>query len=347
MIRSTFSKTLLAALAMTLLSCPSVIFAVSAPGADTSDAAVATGKGFQITRSQLDDAFLSYNTSMAANGGSVPEDQRTEVKSNLLNHLIINQILTQKATAEDKDTTRKKVDEAIDTARAHAPSPEAFDAQIKATGMSLDQVRKRAYEEQLCRRVLTREVTNGVSISDAEAKKFYDSNSTNFDMPEEVRVAHILIGTTDPLNPQVQLSPEQKAAKKKLAEQVRAKAVSGEDFAKLVNEYSDDTGSKSKGGEYTFPRHSRMVPEFEAAAFSLKTNQISDLVETQYGYHILKLLEKIPPTHQSFAVAEPKIKEYLLEVQADKLLPAYLNRIKAEADVKILDPALGGTASRN
>jgi parvulin-like peptidyl-prolyl isomerase len=347
MIRSTISKMLLAALAFTLLCSPTLRAVTPSPD-NSSDAPVATGKGFQITRSELDDAFLSYNTSMAANGGSVPENQRTEVKSNLLNHLIINKILTSKATADDKTATQKKVDEAIDTARAHAPSPEAFDAQIKSTGMSLEQVRKRAYEEQLCRRVLTREVTNGVSITDEAAKKFYDSSPTNFDIPEQVKVAHILIGTTDPLNPQVPLSAEQKAAKKKLAEDVKAKADKGEDFAKLVNEYSDDTASKSKGGEYTFPRHSRMVPEFEAAAFSLKTNQISDLVETQYGYHIIKLLQKIPAGHQSFAEAEPKIKEYLLEVQADKLLPAYLNRIKTEANVKILDPALGGsTASTN
>ena len=71
------------------------------------------------------------------------------------------------------------------------------------------------------------------------------------------------------------------------------RARAGEDFAKLAKEYSEDPGSKDKGGEYKFPR-GQMVPEFEAAAFSLKTNQVSDIVTTSFGYHIIKLSEKIP-----------------------------------------------------
>ena len=345
MIRSTISKTLLGALTAALFSVQPGVRAETTNIAE-ADPVIATAKGFEIKRSQLEDAFLSYNTSVAANGGSIPESQRSEIKSNLLNHLIINQILTQKATPEDKTETKKKVDEAIDTARAHSTSAEAFEAQIKATGMTVEQVRSRAYEEQLCRRVLTREVTNGVSISDEEAKKFYDSHATNFDVPEQVRVAHVLISTLDPVS-QRPLPPEQKKEKEKLAKKVKADAEKGDDFAKLVTQYSDDTGSKSKGGEYTFPRHSRMVPEFEAAAFSLKVNQISDPVETQYGYHIIKLLEKIPPKHETFAEASTKIKEYLLEQQADKSLPAYLEKIKSEANVKILDPVFAGAPHAN
>ena len=71
------------------------------------------------------------------------------------------------------------------------------------------------------------------------------------------------------------------------------RARAGEDFAKLAKEYSEDPGSKDKGGEYKFPR-GQMVPEFEAAAFSLGTNQVSDIVTTRFGYHIIKLSEKIP-----------------------------------------------------
>jgi peptidyl-prolyl cis-trans isomerase C len=324
----------------------------ASPGAtddSVADPVVATGKGFEIKRSQLDDAFVSYNTSIAANGGSIPEDDRSIVRSNLLQHLILTKILTGKATPEDKTITKKMIDENIEEARKSAPSPEVFDAQIKASGMTLDEVRRRAYEEQLARRVMERETTNGITISDATAKKFYDDNPDKFEIPEQVRVSHILISTLepqDPLNPraqQIPLPPDQKKQKEKLAREIKALADKGGDFEKLVKQYSEDTASKDKGGEYVFPRK-KMVPEFEAAAFSLKVNQISDIVETQYGYHIIKLLEKLPAKHESFADAEPRIKAYLLDKEVVKTIPAYLDKLKTDNNVAVLDPNTGKMA---
>ena len=300
-----------------------------------SDPVVATGKGFEIKRSQVDDAFINYNASVVASGRTIPDAQRENVRSNLLNHLIINKILIQKATADDKALATKQVDDYISQARSNAPSPEAFDQQIKATGMTLEQVRDRMQEDRLCTSIRMREVTNGIVVTDAEVKKFYDDNPDDFKMPERVRAAHILLSTLDTVTQQP-LPPDKKKEKLKLANELKARAEKGEDFAALAKQYSDDPGSKNKGGEYTFPR-GKMVPEFEAAAFSMKTNQVSDPVETQYGYHVIKLLEKFPPSTVEFAKAEPDIRNFLIEKEAEKKLPAYLDKLKADADVKILN----------
>ena len=107
----------------------------------------------------------------------------------------------------------------------------------------------------------------------------------------------------------------------------------------MVKQYTEDPSAKDTSGIYTFAR-GRAEPEFEAAAFSLKTNQISDIVETQYGYHIIKGLERFPAKHDSFAESKAKIKAYLVEKDAEKTLPAYLDKLKADAGVKVLDSQL-------
>ena len=344
MIQKIIQPILVATLALTFVQLPFTARAASAPTSTNlfADPVVATGKGFEITRSQVDDAYLNYSASEAAKGGSIPDADRPVVRSRLLDHLIIDHILLQMATPEEKAKTQKLVDDAINEARTN--SPDAFDAQVKASGMTLDQMRSRAVEQQLCKRVLVRETTNGITVSDAEAKKFYDDNPSDFEMPVRVHVAHILISTLDPVT-QSPLPPEKKKEKEKIASDLKSRAEKGEDFAKLVKQYSDDPGSKDKGGEYTLARNHQMVPEFESAAFSLKTNQISDLVETRYGYHIIKLIETLPAAKEPFAEASPRIHEYLVGQQANKGLDAYLAKLKAGADIKILDQSLSDTSA--
>jgi peptidyl-prolyl cis-trans isomerase C len=327
-----------AALALALL--PLELSArAAAPDAVSSlfaDPVLAKGKGFEITRSSLEEAFVTYKASMAARGQDIPDIQREAIQSNLLEHLIISKILVQKATAEEKLKTKEQIDQAINTARTNAPSEEAFNSQIKATGMTLDQMKERANEEQVCKRVLDREVRDKIKVSDDSIKQFYDDHPKDFDLAEQVRVSHILIATLDPLTQQ-QLPPDKKKEKEKLINDLRTRAANGEDFAKLAKQYSEDPGSKDKGGEYTFAR-GRMVPEFEAAAFSLKTNQISSVVETQYGYHIIKLLEKLPATKWQLADASPKIKGFLVEQEFEKQIPDYFKKLETEYDVKLLTP---------
>jgi PPIC-type PPIASE domain len=153
-------------------------------------------------------------------------------------------------------------------------------------------------------------------VSDAEIEQYYKDHQADF---EEVRARHILISTQPPPPDPEKKGEQPKALTKdearKKAEEVLAKARKGEDFAALAKQYSDDPGSKDKGGEYTFG-HGQFVPEFEKAAFSMKPGEISDLVETQFGYHIIKLEE-----HKSGAgPSDPKIRQQIVaKLKKDKL----------------------------
>ena len=136
--------------------------------------------------------------------------------------------------------------------------------------------------------------------------------------------------------------------KRKLIDDLLKRARAGEDFAALARQYSEDPGSKDNGGEMQdFPRGS-MQPEFEAAAFSLTNNEISDVVTTMYGFHIIKLLDK-KPSHKvaltdkspatGLTIAE-ELKEGLINQKVAKLEPDYVKQLRAQYNVEILDPTL-------
>jgi hypothetical protein len=290
------------------------------------DPVVAEGKGFQIKRSFLDDAFISYQSEMAARGQTAAARaqiqaniaaSRLELESNILQHLIINKIEVQKATDSEKTAVQDRVNQQIDEYRKAAPSEQAFQDDLKAVGSTLDQVRARALEEQLGKAILIRDLITKDMISDDAIKKFYDANPEQWVIPARVRIAQILISTLDPVTKDT-LPDGPKAAKQKLAREVLTKATNGGDFAALAKQYSDDVSSKDKGGEYPPFARGMLAPDLEAieaAAFTLQTNQISDLVETRLGYHILKLLEKLPVSSVPLTNAAPSIKTHLIDTE--------------------------------
>jgi predicted transcriptional regulator len=145
------SRAWLAVLAGLLLQLPATLRAQPADKSASlfSDPVVATGKGFEIKRSQVDDAYIDYSAAEAARGRTVPEQDRAEIRAKVLDHLIISKILLQKATEDDKSNVLKLVEAEIAQARSNAPSPAAFDQQIKAKGLTLAQVRDQEVEKPL------------------------------------------------------------------------------------------------------------------------------------------------------------------------------------------------------
>lgn len=125
-----------------------------------------------------------------------------------------------------------------------------------------------------------------VTVSPQDVERYYHDNLELFSTPEQIRASHILF----------KLEGKDEAAVRKTAEAVLAKARAGADFAQLAKQYSEDEASRAKGGDLDFFGRGRMVPEFEDAAFALQAGQVSDLVKTQFGWHIIKVTDRRPAT---------------------------------------------------
>lgn len=327
-----------------------------APGTNSpaplfADPLIASGTGIQVKRSELDDVVTSLKSAAAAQGETIPPERLTTLEAQALEQMIDVQLLDRQANDADRSAGQKKADTAMATLLKRAGSQDMLNMQLTAAGTTAAQLRKKVADEATAMAALQRGL--GVTVTDAEVQKFYDDHPQEFEEPEMVHVRHILFMTIDPQTREP-LADDVVAAKLKLANEVLAKARAGSDFAKLAQQYSDDTTTKDSGGDLppfarasADPRHA-MVPEFEAAAFSLTNNQISDLVKTVYGYHIIQLINKIPAKKLTLADKIPStettvaegVKDGLMQEKTQKQAPTYLASLKKAADIKILDPDL-------
>jgi parvulin-like peptidyl-prolyl isomerase len=297
---------------------------------------IARGKGFEIKQGDLDEVMTGIKAAAAMRNQAIPPEQFKMIESEMLNRLIQVQVLLQNATDADRAEGKKTADLQIKALLERAGSQEALNRQFTALGMSINQLRTRLMQEGTAQAALVRELK--ITVTDAEAKQFYDDHPAEFEQPETVHIAQIFFSTHDPVTG-AELPDAEKAAKKKEIADILKRAHAGEGFKSLVEKYSEDPGSKDKGGEYTFAR-GQTLPEFEAAAFSLNTNQISDVVITASGYHIIKLLEKMPAKKLDYATVADNLKQALIQQKSVKLAPPYLATLRKQAGADILDPDL-------
>jgi peptidyl-prolyl cis-trans isomerase C len=315
------------------------------------DPVIARGKGFEIKRSELDEVMTGIKSSAAARGQTIPPAQLAQFESQLLDRLIQDQLLLQKATDADRTNGVQKAGLQMNMLLERFGSPEVLERQMKAVGLTVAELRSKITQENTAQAVKIRELN--VTVTDAEAKQFYDDTNhlADFEQPEMVHVRHILSLTMDPVT-HAPLPADQQQAKRKQIDDLLKRIRGGADFAALAKQYSEDPGSKDNAGEMpAFPR-GQMAPEFEAAAFSLTNNQVSDVITTAYGYHIIKLLDKTPAKKLALTDKVPlgdvtvaaKIKDFLTQQKTEKLAPAYLEKLRKAADVQILDADLKAAA---
>lgn len=309
---------------------------------------VAKGKSLEIKRSQLDDAMVNIKASAAARGQAIPQEHVAMLEQQVLQRLIQIQLLLNQATDADKAAGKTSATQRLEAIKNRIGSEESLNRQLKAAGTTFAELESKMTDEAIAERVLERALN--IQITPDQAKKFYNDNPSKFEQPERVSVTHILLSTRDlkdaspDPSQKRELSDEQKKAKRKQIEELLKRARAGEDFTKLAREFSEDPGVKQNDGIYVFSREDPFVPEFKAAAFALtKTNEVSDVVTTSFGYHIIKLNQKISAQKVEFAKVSRDIEDYLIqqavqEKQAQE--KDYMDKLQKDDGVEILDEQL-------
>jgi peptidyl-prolyl cis-trans isomerase C len=181
----------------------------------------------------------------------------------------------------------------------------------------------------LATQYLQKAVIDKVTITEAKARSFYKDHLDAFKTPESIRARHILIKTDS------SASEEEKKKTKAKAEEILEKLKKGEDFAKQASEVSDDPGTKAKGGDLDFFSKGTMIPAFEEAAFALKPGEMSGLVETEYGYHIIKVEEKKDAVLEPYEKIKDKVKDQALQEMRKAAVTDFVEKALKSSKVEI------------
>jgi peptidyl-prolyl cis-trans isomerase C len=261
-----------------------------------------------------------------------PQDQLpSDAEPRVLAHLIEIQLVLQKATDAEKAEARQKND--VNFTNIVKTMGAEFERQLKATGMTADDLRGMLFDEEAAQTSLTRQL--GIKVTDGDAKKYFNANPGAFDEPEKVRIRELLLYTTEGYTSKPLPDLEIQARHKKIFE-LYQRVRGGEDFAALARQYNEDLISKGTG-EVSL-RADQM--EYADLAFSMKPGQISGVITNEEGYLFFQLLEKIPARKNEFPTLADRLKRMLAGQEKRRLAPDYIKGLWKEADVEILDPGL-------
>lgn len=289
--------------------------------------AVLRVNGSVITKADLDRALKVMLAQSQVQEPLAPES-RKEAEAAALEQLTSAELLYQEATKLELPDLDKQIEEKVSQNRAKFKTEEEFVEALKSIDMTLRDMEEFTRKDLLINNLIEKRFSAKVAATEAEAKKFYDENRDRyFSKPEAVRASHILVGSDETSSPE-----ERKKAKEK-AEALLKRLKAGEDFAALAKAQSS-CPSASQGGDLGAFGRDQMVPAFEKAAFALKPGEMSGVVETEFGYHIIKVTERQEAGAEKFENVKEKITDFLKKEKVQQELSSYIDQLRKSAKIE-------------
>ena len=298
------------------------------PGfAETVDRIIAKVDEKIITQSELEER--SFVKMMALQKSNVrPMPSKNEVMYDELRRMIDEKLLLGAGQKIGLEVTEANVTKAINDIKASNGLQEGqLEKMLEAESKSMEEYREKIHDQIMVSKVISFEVRKKVLISDEDIEEYYNEHLKDFWVAEKLRLRHILFLLNDTL------LEEDKRTKIRKAREALRKIRMGEDFVAVAKEYSEDI-SASTGGDLGEIERGKMVPEFEKAAFRLKEGEVSSLVQTSYGLHIIKVDKIIPGQTLPLDKVREQIRNQFLDKKMDSVYKEYLAELKKNAFVE-------------
>ena len=311
-----------------------------------------------ITQKSFDEALETvYNSSALASRNINLKDPKnkplyTLLKGRIVNELIVKELVILEAKKRKIDVNQKEIDEQIDELSKKMGGKAKLEA-----ALTLNNVDKGTFVKSVKMDIITKKLVDNVTakteITDSAAKDFYENNkTTKFTLPDMVNAQHILIGASES-DIKAKLQSEnanisEAELNKKAQEEVNNAKVKAEGvlaqvkadptkFAELAKASSDDASSAEKGGDLGYFKKDDMVPEFSKTAFTLAPGQVSEVIKTNFGYHIIKVSDRKKAGIVPFVEIKEEIKKYLANEQKKEVMEKLLRDARSSAKISYLD----------
>ena len=288
---------------------------------------VAVVNGSVITRLDLDRRMADAQRRFSSTGEPLSDSQLAEIKKQALENLIDRELLYQESQRQGIKVDEAVINKQIEALKNRFPTEAELKKSLARMKLSETAIRLQFTQERAIQQLIDKEFGQKVSVADKEVKAYYDQYPSFFKKPEQVQARHILI-KVDP-----QAEPAEKAEARKKLEEVQQKLRKGEDFAALARAFSQCPSSADGGNLGSFER-GQMVKPFEEAAFALKPGEVSDIVETRFGYHLIEVIDKQPETTIPYKDVKDRLGQYMKQEKIEKEVRLYAEKLKEKANVE-------------
>lgn len=283
--------------------------------------------GENVTRQELQEYVQNLE---ARAGGPVPADQRDQVYRGVLDQLVGYKLLLQEARARKVTIPDAEVEARVGELKKQFPSEDIFMQMLVERKMTMEQVRSDARDDMAIGKLIEAEIADKAAVKPEQVQDFYAKNPDQFKEGERVRASHILIAFPE------NADAAAKAQAKAKADQVLKDVKAGQDFAALAKQHSQDPGSAVNGGDLGFFQQGQMVGPFNDVAFSLKPGATSEVVETQFGYHIIKVAEKQAARTVPLEEVRPQVEQFLANRNRQEQTEVFVKSLRAKGKIEIL-----------
>jgi peptidyl-prolyl cis-trans isomerase C len=298
-------------------------------GSIMPDAMVAKVNGKAINAAMLNQQL---NAMMQQYAQQVPPDQLSKLQPMLRQQavaaLVNQELLLEEADKEGISPSSDEIDAELEKIVSQFPTREQFDAQLAQAGITTDDLRSDLKRNLKIRLLIDKQTPEGEEVTDQEVETFYAENTEQFEQPEQVEAGHILIkfGPED--------TEEQKAEKREKLAEIKKQIDEGADFSKLATDNSDDVASAAQGGDLGYFGRGRMIPAFEEVAFALGTGEVSDIVETTFGYHLIKVTGHKDAGVVPLEEVKEQVVLFLNNQKQQKVVGEYIQKLRDSAVIE-------------
>jgi peptidyl-prolyl cis-trans isomerase C len=307
-----------------LTTFPSLILAEETQPPTDKAAAV---NGTVITQAELDSQMNMVIDRLRASGRLPDVSQLDQIKSQVLENLIARELLYQETEKKGIKISEEEVNEQLISLKAQFPNEAEFNNALTRMNLTEASLKEKLERDLALKKLIEDEVAPKITVSDSDIRAFYENNPETFKQPERVKASHILI-KVDP-----EANASQKAEAQKKIDLVQAKLQKGEDFGALAKEYSEGP-SGPNGGDLGYFTRGQMVKPFEDAAFAMKPGEVSGMVETRFGYHLIKVTDKSAETTMPYDDVKERLGEFLKQRKIQEEINVYVKRLEEKAKIE-------------